>query len=191
MLNRLLIAFFAMGLGFSAPSYADNHMPTPQCKVSSCKCDCHNSEDNKGKPCDKKNCKCDCHAKKDGSQCNCKMNRMDKKGKMASELSLTSEQSQAFKTIRGKYREEYRKGVAMKRQLHAKIMDMATQTKLDNEKLESLLKQRSDLSSKLLKLRVKMKNEMYNVLNADQQQKMKQYFSAKREQLNKRLQDNF
>ena len=105
--------------------------------------------------------------------------------KMMKKLNLSSEQQEKMQQIRKQYKDKMMQGWKMQRDLRQQIMKLAMDKEVDTEKLDNLTKQRADLSIKLMKERVMMRHDMYQVLTDAQREQLK---NMKQRFMNKKMQ---
>ncbi|MCC5792865.1 MAG: Spy/CpxP family protein refolding chaperone [Legionellaceae bacterium] len=107
--------------------------------------------------------------------CPCKgmQGKADKKDWME-KLDLSDEQKQKIKAIQDKYRPSIKEGMMQKRKLYHEMMMMSQQKDMDSSKLDSLMEQQNKVSKDVITTKVKMKNEIYQVMDTEQQEKLKE-----------------
>jgi|GEM_PF-2985426 len=92
--------------------------------------------------------------------------------KMMSSLQLNSEQEAKIHAIKAQTKpliQEYWKQI---KTLNQQINSLSMSDKVDEAKLNDLIKQKTDLNSKIMKNRVITKNQIYHVLTPAQQQQL-------------------
>ncbi|MGQ3891168.1 Spy/CpxP family protein refolding chaperone [Legionella sp. CNM-4043-24] len=90
--------------------------------------------------------------------------------KMMNSLQLSSDQQAKIKAIKAQARPVIKDYWKQMGQITVQINSMTTSDKVDEASLDALIKQKTDLYSKIMKNRIMTKNQIYHVLTAQQQQ---------------------
>jgi len=105
--------------------------------------------------------------------------------KMTKELDLTSEQQAKIKAIRTQARDTLQTKRQEMIKLRAEINALIQTDKLDEAKLTALINQKKEIVGSVMKTRITVKNQIYNVLNAQQKAKFSTMMDQKAPQDNK------
>ncbi len=102
----------------------------------------------------------------ENGQCPCM--RMQK---ISQELNLTADQKEKIKAIK----EEARKSLQANKEemisIRTQVKELIKSDKIDEAKLNKLLEQKKEILASKMKTKIMMKNQIYNVLNAQQKAK--------------------
>lgn len=90
---------------------------------------------------------------------------------MMQDLNLTADQQQKINQIRDQTKSQMQSQKDQMRALKGQINDLIKSEKIDEAKLDSLVNQKKDLMASMMKAKIKMKNQIYNVLDAQQKTK--------------------
>ncbi|MFC3909399.1 Spy/CpxP family protein refolding chaperone [Legionella dresdenensis] len=96
--------------------------------------------------------------------------RMDQ---MMGSLNLTDAQKTQIKTITEQSREAMQTNMTQMKTLQGQIKDLITSEKVDEAKLNDLISQKTSLMATMMKSKIMVKNQIYNVLDSKQQQQFK------------------
>lgn len=111
------------------------------------------------------------------SDCDCKKQMCsghmeEHQMKMMEKLQLTPEQQAKIKQIRMKYKSDQRQDYKMLSGLRSQMMTLSSDKEMNTSKLDTLIKQRSEISANLIKNKVMMRHEIYQLLNDSQRSKL-------------------
>lgn len=98
----------------------------------------------------------------------------EKMKKMFQSLNLDSAQQEKIKAIKDQLRESQKSNWEQMKTIRSQIHDLIKSDKLDESKLDSLIAQKKELMATMMKTRIMAKNQIYNVLNAQQKTKFEQ-----------------
>ncbi|WP_207384182.1 Spy/CpxP family protein refolding chaperone [Legionella nagasakiensis] len=91
--------------------------------------------------------------------------------KISQELNLTADQKEKIKAIK----EEARKSLQANKEemisIRTQVKELIKSDKIDEAKLNKLLEQKKEILASKMKTKIMMKNQIYNVLNAQQKAK--------------------
>ncbi|MDI1352968.1 MAG: Spy/CpxP family protein refolding chaperone [bacterium] len=109
-----------------------------------------------------------CDTNKDESKsCHC----IHSMKKISESLDLSTEQKVKIKTIRLKNRQQFKTNFQQLKALKQQIKLMSSAKKIDEPKLDALILEKNKVHGMLIKNRVLMENEIYNVLTEKQKAK--------------------
>lgn len=86
------------------------------------------------------------------------------------QLNLSQDQKNKIKVIRTTNKDAMKANLKQLKTLRTQINSLATADKVDESKLDDLIKQKSALIATMTKNRVMIKNQIFHVLNSQQQQ---------------------
>lgn len=93
---------------------------------------------------------------------------------MVQQLDLTSEQTAKIKAIKESSRETVKADIQKLRELRKQMHELVTADQLDEAKLNDLVNQKTSILSSLMKTRIMTKNQIFQVLNEKQKEKLKE-----------------
>lgn len=100
--------------------------------------------------------------------CDCKHHMS---GKLAKELSLSTEQESKIHAIKEKFKQTVKPLHEKAKMLQTEIQHLSHTDTIDKHKLDSLITQKKETLGEIMKEKSMMKNEVYNVLTAEQKVK--------------------
>ena len=108
-------------------------------------------------------------------KCGCKRGLM----KMLEPLQLTDAQKDQIKAIRDKAKASLQSNKDQLRSIRTQIHSLITTSSMDNTKLDSLISQKTTILGNMIRVKATAKNQIYNVLNPQQQQQFQQMLQEK------------
>ncbi|AHE67259.1 P pilus assembly/Cpx signaling pathway, periplasmic inhibitor/zinc-resistance associated protein [Legionella oakridgensis ATCC 33761 = DSM 21215] len=105
-------------------------------------------------------------ADKNGGQCPCM--RLQK---LSQELDLTADQQAKIKAIKEQAQKDMSANEADMKNIRSQIKELIQSEKIDEDKLNKLIEQKKEIIASAMKTKIMMKNQIYNVLNAQQKAK--------------------
>ncbi len=114
--------------------------------------------------------------------------RHEMRQKLIQELNLTEDQQQQIRQIRQQHYQRVIPDFKKKHAIQQQIMMMSMQKEIDKDSLDALLKQRSELSTDILRSKILMRHQIYQVLNDDQRTKLKGIMKEKMEKMKHMMQ---
>lgn len=109
---------------------------------------------------------CNCHCKKDHMQ-------------MLESLQLTDAQKTQIKAIKDKTRASIEDNKEQLKSIRTQMHSLIASSSLDNSKLDALISQKTTILANMMRVKATAKNQVYNVLNAQQQQQFRQMMEEK------------
>ncbi len=166
-MNKFIYIIFAalIGMGLSTVSFANYPMGPCHCHMMNCK----NAE-----TCEK--------------QCRC----MPFMAKFADKLKLTDSQKKQMAAIQVEFRQQMKGHMKKMMDIRHQMRDLIQSDKLDQAKMDKLIKQKMEMVGKMTKFKMTMRNKMYNVLDANQKtmfKDMMQKMHMKRMEMHKKMMD--
>ncbi|STX29268.1 16 kD immunogenic protein [Legionella beliardensis] len=107
--------------------------------------------------------------------CGCKRGLM----KMLEPLQLTDAQKDQIKAIRDKAKASLQSNKDQLRSIRTQMHSLITTSSMDNAKLDSLISQKTTILGNMMRVKATAKNQIYNVLNPQQQQQFQQMLQEK------------
>jgi|GEM_PF-2484755 len=104
-----------------------------------------------------------------GEQCPCMQIQ-----KMKQELKLTPEQQEKIKALKEKWKEDKKAKREAMMSVNKQVRELVKEDKLDDAKLDKLVNEKTEMMASMMKNNIKLKHEIYNVLDS----KQKEQFSA-------------
>ena len=109
--------------------------------------------------------------------------RHEMRQKLIKELNLTEDQQQKIRQFRQQHYQRVIQDFKKKHEIQQQIMMMSMQKEIDKASLDTLLKQRSELSTDILRSKVLMRHQIYQVLNDEQRTKLQSIMKNKMEKM--------
>ncbi|QDP72613.1 hypothetical protein FOG18_08630 [Legionella israelensis] len=106
------------------------------------------------------------------------------KEKMLEKLNLTDAQKKQIEDIKKQYKEGMRAKFGELKNLRSQMIDLVKSDKIDENQLNQLVNQKKEILGSILKSKIMMKNQIYNVLNDDQK---KQYIDMMQKWMDKKM----
>lgn len=122
-------------------------------------------------------------ADKDKGYCPKKMQKMTK------ELNLSKEQQDKIKDIKQTAYDKLKSQKSKMSSVYKQMKSAAFSEKMDESQVDALVKEKKDLMGEMLKTKLMMKNDVYNVLNDKQKAKFKQMMDKKYKKMHKHHKD--
>lgn len=104
-----------------------------------------------------------------GSYHNC--GSCKKMQKLETELNLTATQKEKITEIKKQSKDEFKSTLNELKALKKEMKDFVKSETMDDKKLDELVTKKTELTGKLMKIKLKMKHEIYNILDEDQKTK--------------------
>ncbi len=102
--------------------------------------------------------------------------------KMKQELNLTPEQHDKIKAFKEKLKDDKKAKKEQLMSINKQVRELVKEDKLDEAKLDQLINQKTEIMASMMKNNIKLKHEIYGVLDS----KQKKQFSAIMEQWEKK-----
>ncbi|KTC65976.1 envelope stress induced periplasmic protein (plasmid) [Legionella adelaidensis] len=92
-------------------------------------------------------------------------------GQMMQELNLTPDQQKQIQQIKDQMKSQMQSNREQMQSLRTQMQTLIKSDKIDEAKLDSLVNQKKELMGTMMKAKIKMKNQIYNLLDAQQKTK--------------------
>ena len=112
--------------------------------------------------------------------------------KFADKLKLTDSQKKQMAAIQVEFRQQMKGHMKKMMDIRHQMRDLIQSDKLDQAKMDKLIKQKMEMVGKMTKFKMTMRNKMYNVLDANQKtmfKDMMQKMHMKRMEMHKKMMD--
>jgi protein CpxP len=106
---------------------------------------------------------------------------------MVQELNLTTEQKQKIEAIKLGTKQKFQAQKDEMKSLHNQMKNLIKSDKIDQTKLDSLVNQKKEIMGAIMKEKIVMKNQIYNVLDNTQKEK---FMSMMDRKMDKKGHDN-
>jgi periplasmic protein CpxP/Spy len=119
------------------------------------------------------------------SQCGKQYGYKGKIFKLYKKLDLTDEQKQKVKAIKQQYKEGKKALYSKYKGLRGKMHELIKPESIDQDKLNALIQKKQEMLAEKIKLKVKMKRAIYQVITPEQRKKLEQVVKKMRQKCNK------
>lgn len=115
--------------------------------------------------------------------------KYEAKKRMFEKLNLTEQQKSQIEAIKNQYKEGMKAQFEEAKKLRKQMKDLVKADRVDENQLNQLVNQKKEIMGALLKSKIRMKNQIYHVLNEEQRKQYQEMMEKKMRHMEKKHND--